>query len=484
MRKLYFYGVFLVLFSCSSEPLLLDRTNSGSEVSNNVTQDTPRLLAFPTAEGYGKYTVGGRGGEVYLVTNLNDSGQGSLRQALEALGARTVIFNVSGTIELKSDLAVDNPYLTIAGQTAPGDGITLKDYPLLINADEVIVRYIRVRLGGESGEDVDAITSRYTKNLILDHVSASWSVDETLSIYHGENITVQWSVISESLYMSNHIKGNHGFGGIWGANYSSYHHNLIAHHSSRNPRFASGSGNTDFRNNVIYNWGYIGTYGGEAQQQGKPQFSFSHINMVANYYKPGPATEPGATQHQIANPWSRNKAEDYGSWYVANNVMEGNAKVTADNWQGGVQPQDGEAFISGLKLEQPWPAMAINQQSAEQAYLLVLQHAGASIPARDAVDLRIIDEVRNGYATYEGATYKQQHNVADLNQKVGMIDTQNDVGGWPKLRRTVVPVDTDRDGIPDDWERSHNLDPNDPADQNHTDKEGYTMLEKYINSFG
>jgi hypothetical protein len=194
-------------------------------------------LAFPTAEGYGKYTVGGRGGVVYEVTNLNDSGEGSLRVAVESEGPRTVVFRISGTIILESDLRIKNPYITIAGQTAPGDGICLRKYPLIISADEVIIRYIRVRLGGEALKDADAVSSRYVKNLILDHVSASWSVDEVMSIYHGEYTTVQWCIIAESMFNSNHpTKSNHGFGGIWGSNYSTYHHNLIANNSNRNIR--------------------------------------------------------------------------------------------------------------------------------------------------------------------------------------------------------------------------------------------------------
>ena len=184
-------------------------------------------LAFPSAEGYGKYTVGGRGGKVYEVTNLNDSGEGSLRAAVEASGPRTVVFRVSGTIDLRSDLRIKHPNITIAGQTAPGDGICIKRYPLMISADEVIIRYIRVRFGDESGQDSDAISSRYVKNLILDHVSASWSVDETMSIYHCENVTVQWCMITESMFNSNHSKSSHGFGGIWGSNHSSYHHNQL-----------------------------------------------------------------------------------------------------------------------------------------------------------------------------------------------------------------------------------------------------------------
>ena len=323
-------------------------------------------LAFPTAEGYGKYTVGGRGGAVYAVTHLNDSGEGSLRAAVEAEGPRTVVFRVSGTIKLQSALNIKNPYLTIAGQTAPGDGITLRGHPLIISADEVIIRYIRVRLGDEAGDFPDAITSRYTKNLILDHVSASWSIDETMTIYHGENVTVQWCIVSESLYESNHQKGNHGYGGIWGSNYSTYHHNLIASHSNRNPRFASGAGNVDYRNNVVYNWGYASTYGAENFQVANPErFHFSNINMVANYYKPGPATQPGPVSHRLAAPWSRNGDADYGKWYLADNVMVGSDEVMKDNWKGvvpsltaiaGVQEHnpDNLAAIPGLKLAEPF----------------------------------------------------------------------------------------------------------------------------------
>lgn len=459
-----------------------------------ITASWAQQLAFPTAEGYGKYTVGGRGGEVYEVTNLNDSGEGSLRAAIDARGPRTVVFRISGTINLKSDLRIKNPNITIAGQTAPGDGITLRGMPLLIDADEVIIRYIRVRLGDESGDATDAVTSRFTKNLILDHVSASWSIDETMSVYHGENVTVQWCIISESLYMSNHTKGSdHGYGGIWGSNYSTFHHNLIASHSSRNPRFASGCQNVDYRNNVVYNWGYKSTYGGEVVQVGgEDRFNFTNINMVANYYKPGPATEMGEVSTQLANPWSRNGDKDYGKWYIAENVMVGSPEVTSDNWKGvvpsltaikGVQEYKAKNLeaIPGLKLEKPWPAMAINQQKADEAYLAVLKNSGAVLPKRDAVDLRVIDEVRNGYATYEGPTYEKDHKVVDPSKKCGIIDSQNDVGGWPGLKSLPAPVDTDHDGMPDNWERKNGLDPQNSADRNKLGADGYTMLEKYLN---
>ncbi len=448
-------------------------------LSYTVSSFAEKQLAFPSAEGYGKYTVGGRGGEVYEVTNLNDSGEGSLRAAVEAKGPRTVVFRISGTIDLKSRLTIRNPYITIAGQTAPGDGICIKRYPLAIGTDEVIIRYIRVRLGDESGVDADAVSSRYNKNLILDHVSASWSVDETVSIYHNENVTVQWCLIAESMYQSNHVKGYHGFGGIWGSNYSTYHHNLLAHHSSRNPRFASGCGNTDYRNNVLYNWGYQSCYGGEKQQKGNPDFNFTKINMVANYYKPGPATRPGDTTHRIAAPSTRDGAADAGQWYIAENVIEGNASVSANNWGGGVQPADS---VKQFKMDKPWSSMPIKQQTSKEAYLTVLEHAGCSLPKRDAVDARIIEEVRGGFATYEGPNYKQNSDLKDKSKKCGIIDSQNDVGGWPELKSKPAPADTDHDGMPDEWETKNNLNPNDDADRNKVVADGYTMLEKYLNS--
>lgn len=434
-------------------------------------------LAFPTAEGYGKFTNGGRGGEVFEVTNLNDSGDGSLRAAVEASGPRTVVFKVSGTIILESPLTIKHPYITIAGQTAPGDGICLRKYPLNIGTDHVVIRYIRVRFGNESGSDADAISSRYAKHIILDHVSASWSVDECMSIYHCDSITVQWCIISESMSKSNHVKGSHGFGGIWGSNYGSYHHNLLAHHSSRNPRMASGSGFTDYRNNVIYNWGYQSLYGGEKQQKGNDKFNFSSFNIVANYYKPGPATQPGEVSYRIANPSYRSD-EDYGRWYIANNVMEGNDKVSSDNWNGGVQTK---ISFDKIKLDAPWSSMPIIQHSAKDAYEIVLKSAGAILPKRDVIDARIVKETKGGYATFEGS-YKENHKVADKSKICGIIDTQEDVGGWPELKSLPAPKDSDHDGMPDKWEDSNNLDKLNPDDRNTLASDGYTMLEKYLNS--
>lgn len=412
----------------------------------------PQQLAFPTAEGYGKYAVGGRGGTVYEVTTLNPTGAGSLGAAIGASGPRTVVFRVAGTIEGSFNIRNDN--ITIAGQTAPGDGICIKGN-LGVSANDVIIRYIRVR--ANPTVETDALGGRYHKNIIVDHVSASWSSDEVISLYHNENVTVQWCMITEAC-----AKGDtgHRFGGIWGNNHGTYHHNLIAHNDSRNPRWASGCGFNDYRNNVLYNWGYQSSYGGEAYQRGdrrKPPIEFSTINIVANYYKPGPATRD-AVRRRIAEPSARS-SDDKGSWYVADNYVDGFPDVTANNWQG----IDGSNYC---KFNMPWDAMPIDQQTPENAYQAVLDHAGCSLPSRDTVDERIMEEVRNGTATY-GTN--------------GIITTPSDVGGWPTLRRGTAPVDSDHDGMPDSWEKANGLNPEDSKDGNEVGKDGYTNLEDYLN---
>ncbi|MGA9650542.1 pectate lyase family protein [Pedobacter sp.] len=482
--------VVLLMGSCKKG----NKTNNedGITTNNSITKVTYKAtnLAFPTAEGYGKYTLGGRGGAVYEVINLNDAGAGSLRAAVEASGSRIVVFRLSGTIYLKSNLTIRNPNITIAGQTAPGDGICIANYPLEIGANQVIIRYIRTRLGDLAEQVDDALGSRFTKNLIIDHVSASWSVDETISVYHCDSMTVQWCIISESFFNANHPNNadptqitQHGFGAIWGSNFATYHHNLIASHSSRNPRFASGSGYTDYRNNVVYNWGYNSSYGGEKQQVGDtdPNHSFTQINMVANYYKPGPATQPGNVSYRIVNPSYRSVKTDYGKWYIANNTMVGNSAVTADNWNGGVQPAGGNSDFPYLKLDAPWPSMPINQQSPLEAYNSIMDQAGCILPKRDAVDIRIVNETRNGSATFEGS-YSQYKVVTDKTKKSGIIDSQKDVGGFPFLNSAPAPVDTDHDGMPDQWELSNGLNPKDPTDRNKIGKNGYPMLEEYLNN--
>jgi pectate lyase len=436
MRKLLFTGLILML-----------------TIINLWSQQ----LAFPTAEGYGKYTVGGRGGDVYEVTNLNDSGEGSLRAALEAKGPRTVVFRVSGTI--KGNFSIKNDSITIAGQTAPGDGICIKG-SLSTNANHIIIRYIRVRWDPAMGED-DALGGRYHKNIIFDHVSASWSTDETMTLYHNENTTVQWCIIAQACPKGD--SDGHRFGGIWGNNHGTWHHNLIAHNASRNPRWASGCGYNDYRNNVIYNWEYASCYGAEAHQKGdrrKPAIEHSTINMIANYYKPGPATE-SKVRSRIADPSSRDGDADAGKWWVANNFVDQSPEVTANNLLGVTKTSS--AYI----LKEPWPAMEINQQNAEEAFQSVLDHAGCSFPMRDKVDTDIIDDVINGTAKYGNN---------------GIINHPSDVGGWPVLKSTPAPKDSDHDGMPDAWEDKNKLDKLNPHDRNTIASDGYTMLEKYINN--
>ncbi|GAA5219713.1 pectate lyase family protein [Membranihabitans marinus] len=414
-------------------------------------------LAFPSAEGYGKYTVGGRGGDVYEVTNLNDSGEGSFRSALEAEGARTVVFRVSGNI--KGNFSINNDSITIAGQTAPGDGICIRGN-LAIRANNVIIRYIRVRYDPSMGEN-DGIGGRYHKNIIFDHVSASWSTDETMTLYHNEHTTVQWCIIAEACPKGN--TDEHRFGGIWGNNYGTWHHNLFAHNASRNPRWASGCGYNDYRNNVIYNWEYASSYGGEAHQKGdkrNPPTEHSTINMIANYYQPGPATE-SKVRNTITAPSSRNGDADAGKWWVSENFVKGSPQVTANNLLGVTKTS------SAYLLKEPWPAMAINQQTAEEAYEAVLKYAGCSLPTRDKVDNDIIDDVIQGSAKYGNH---------------GIIDHPSDVGGWPDLKSSTAPLDSDHDGMPDYWEENNQLNKNYPDDRNKIAPDGYTMLEKYLNS--
>lgn len=406
-------------------------------------------IAFPGAEGYGKYTTGGRGGRVITVRNLNDSGPGSLREAVEQRGPRIVVFAVDGTIELKSHLRIDNDSITIAGQSAPGDGICLKDYPLIVNASNVIVRYLRVRVGDRHHLDSDGLGGgRYgQKNVILDHLSVSWSIDECLSIYKTENLTVQWCLVSHSLNKSVHTKGKHGFGGIWGGHKATFHHNLLANHASRNPRFSSVDGTkmVDHRNNVIYNWGFKSAYGGGHHGE---------INMVKNYYKPGPASQ----HHRLLDI-----AEDgTGKYYVAGNVMEGDEAVTADNWAA-VGGKDLEAARAAL----PFAYEPIVEDSPSAAYHRILKKAGCSL-RRDSYDLHVLKQVRKGQGR-DGVN--------------GIINSPDEVGGWPQLKSGKVLKDTDGDGMPDKWERRHGLNPNEASDASaYTISKEHTNVEVYLNS--
>ncbi len=408
-------------------------------------------LAFPGAEGYGKYTTGGRGGCVLTVTNLNDSGEGSLRAAVERKGPRIVVFAVDGTIALKSPLRIDNESITIAGQSAPGDGICLKDYPLIVNADNVIVRYIRVRVGDRYRRDSDGVGGgRYgQKNVILDHLSISWSIDECLSIYKTECLTVQWCLVAHSLNTSVHTKGKHGFGGIWGGYKATFHHNLLANHASRNPRFASVEGTkwVDYRNNVVYNWGFKTAYGGGRHGE---------INMVNNYYKPGPAS----LHRRLLDV-----AEDgTGRYYVEGNVMEGDEAITRDNRMA-ITDHAGEEHGSCL-VNAPFPYEPIEEDAPVMAYRRVLHSVGCSF-SRDAYDREVLRQVKKGLGTF-GTN--------------GIINSQTDVGGWPVLKTKKAPKDSDADGMPDKWERRRNLNPFDASDAiGYTLDKGYTNVEVYLN---
>lgn len=482
---------FLSAIGCKKDKTTVkEEEEEGTEGPGNGDSGGPQPVeetayAFPGAEGWGKNTTGGRGGKVIKVTNLNDSGTGSLRDAINQTGKRIVVFEVSGNIKLKSRLSIKNGDITIAGQTAPGDGICLQDYDFVVSANNVIIRYMRFRLGDTNVATIedDAIGGRETENVILDHCSMSWSIDEVASFYHNKNFTMQWCIISESMNNSGHQKGAHGYGGIWGGSPATFHHNLLAHHKSRNPRFdggkrySKGSGTkmgkygidkVDYRNNVIYNWSDNSAYGGENGE----------YNIVNNYYKPGPATPSSKSKRimQVSKddatgaPNPTDYAPGYGTFYVTGNYVDGNATTTSDNWNGGMDFDPGITREMVQKLI-PFAAELIAVHTAEQAYNAVLLYAGASYK-RDAVDTRICKEVKDKSAGFKGS-------ISGLS---GIIDTQKDVGGWPELKQTTVLLDTDGDGMPDEWEIAHGLDPKKANANGRNLSTAYDNIEVYMNS--
>ncbi|TRZ43697.1 pectate lyase family protein [Robertkochia solimangrovi] len=447
-------------------------------VSETPTQKEDVLKAFPGAEGFGMQTTGGRGGKVLFVTNLNDSGEGSFRAAINESGPRYILFKVSGTIALKSRVAINNGDLTIAGQTAPGDGICIKDYPVVINADNVIIRFMRFRMGDAAAQQADALESRFHKNLIIDHCSMSWSTDETATFYANENTTLQWSFITESLKNSVHEKGSHGYGGIWGGTKASFHHNLLAHHDSRNPRLGEAGGDimaltdlVDLRNNVIYNWQGNSCYGGEGM----------NVNIVNCYYKPGPAT----TKVDRIVAIDKNLDEStpiyniWGKYYIDGNYMAGSALATEDNWTYGVFKHFNSKYGTVTDAEKNAIRMSLPHDiednvvthSAADAYQKVLDYSGASFK-RDAVDARIAEEVAQGTYTFEGSNGGTN----------GIIDTPSDVGGWPVLESEAAPIDSSGDGMPDDWKEEMKLEvaANNPNGKDLSNV--YDNIEVYINS--
>lgn len=415
-------------------------------------------LAFPGAEGAGRFASGGRGGAVLRVTNLDDAGPGSLRAAVESRGPRTIIFDIGGTIVLQTPLTIRQGRITLAGQTAPGGGITLRGQPLVVAADDVIVRHLRVRLGDETGVQEDAVSITRGRRIILDHLSASWSVDETLSagsrydppergIY---DVTVQWSLIAESLNASNHAKGEHGYGSLVRGGHGArmtFHHNLWASHHARMPR--PGNYNPpavdptgprfEFRNNLFYNWG--GSHSGyNADTESLSAYAF-----IANAYVPGPDST-GRWAFEESDPLAR-------AWLEANS-MDG--AVPTDPWS---LVKDGDRPGYRLSARPDWADPAT--ETAAEAEASVLARVGAH--NRDPVDLRILDGVR---------------------ARTGrIIDSQRDVGGWPELPSGTPWTDTDRDGLPDAWETARGLNPADPVDgAQDPDADGFTNLEDWLNS--
>jgi pectate lyase len=400
-----------------------------------------RTLAFPGAAGFGAYAQGGRGGDVYHVTNLLDHGPGSLREGIRsASGPRTIVFDISGTIHLESRLSIDQPYLTIAGQTAPGDGITLRNYgAAILDTHDIIVRYVRFRTGDTVAAEHDSLLIWNSHDIMIDHVSASWGVDEIIDTGSSRNVTIQWSMITEALHDSHHVKGPHSMGSIHYGGSVSLHHNLFAHNNARSPLVRQQA---DVVNNVIYDWGTHGTIVGWPDI-GTDPLGPTQVNLQGNYYIAGPSTTPpalAALRHLSSQLWA------------ADNLLDSNRNGLRDG-----QPLDTPRSTADTRFDFP-PVEADDPLSA---YQRVLNHAGASL-VRDAVDHRI---------------------ARDLIEETGrLINSQNQVGNWPQLESASAPSDRDLDGIPDAWEEASNhLDPDDPADsQRDVDGDGLTNLEEYL----
>jgi hypothetical protein len=454
---------------------LLVFTMLGQTAITAATESNP-TPAFPTAEGYGRLAQGGRSGRVLHVTNLHDAGPGSLRAAVEAEGPRTVVFDVSGLITLESRLIIrrTNSNLTIAGQTAPGNGICIRKYNMgMLGATNVIVRYLRVRPGNISGMTLDGMGMASSDNCIIDHCSISWTLDEAFSSRSAKNITLQRTLISEALNEAGHKKyppgTQHGYAASISGDVGSFHHNLLAHCAGRNWSLAGGlskpdnryAGRLDIRNNVVYNWKNRATDGGAHE-----------VNFVNNYYQPGPATK-----YFFALNAQYGGFPGTQQYFVEGNVMPGyfsptnqTAGRTATTERGGKVPTEYSPWV-----DKPFFDPHIKTHTALESYENVLLNVGCNFPALDNHDQRVIAEVRSG-------TFKFKGSKTDL---PGLPDSQDDVGGWetyPELHRPA-DWDTDQDGIPDYWEKSHNLNPNDPTDGNkESTGDGYTNLEKYLNS--
>ncbi len=471
------------------------------------------IPAFPGAEGGGMYTQGGRGGKVLTVTNLNDSGEGSFRWACEQGGARIVVFNVAGIIRLETPIVVRAPYITIAGQTAPGDGVCIAGQTFQIDTHDVIIRHMRFRRGETmSWHREDSFGGNPVGNIMIDHCSCSWGLDENISFYRhmydpseGEykathlklptvNVTIQNTISAKALDTY-----NHSFGSTLGGENASFMRNLWASNVGRNPS-VGWNGVFNFVNNVLFNWVGRTVDGGDYTAM---------FNMINNYYKPGPATPKGAAvSHRIVKPESgRSKLsyKQYGRVYADGNIVEGAPEVTADNWNGGVQVEDGHnagRHTDQIRSEKPFAMPYLTIMPAAIAYEYVLNNVGANIPCRDKVDEIVIDEVRTGKIHYveklpKENPYGDNWGLAERSQnpdgtfryrrigndsyKRGIITDVRQMGGYPEYKGEPY-VDTDKDGMPDEWEQQNGLNPNDPADANgDCTGDGYTNIEKYIN---
>jgi len=455
-----------------------DCTAQKNVATSPIHSQDATAIAFPGAEGFGKYTTGGRSGKVLIVSNLNDKGPGSFREAAESKEKRIIVFAVSGTIHLDTKLNIKGD-VSIAGQTAPGDGICLADNSVLLGGDNIIVRYLRFRMGdkyqkggmvdGNGGDDAFGGTRR--KNIIIDHCSMSWSTDEVFSVYGGDSTTLQWNLISEPLNYSYHFeKGDsdfehHGYGAIWGGKHSSFHHNLFAHCNSRTPRFDGirniPEENCDFINNIVYDWGHNNMYAGEG----------GNYNVINNYYKYGPSTS-NSVKYRIANPWNKSPTINFGKWYVNGNYVDGSPEITNDNW-GGVNLEKGtEDDKKNLLADRSFSSVNISLQSAMQAYNSILKNVGATFPKRDTLDERIITDVKNRTGRMIDVQGGYPHGT----------EYEKTINAWPVLKSAPAPTDTDKDGMPDEWEKKNGLNPNDARDASpYKLHKNYTNIEVYIN---
>lgn len=446
--------------------------NEGNITKGNLWFFKPAQIAFPGAEGYGRFAIGGRGGKVIEVTNLNDDGPGSFRDAVnQEIGPKTIIFNVSGNIELKSRLVINQPYTTIAGQTAPGEGITITRAPVGLTGDDGIARFLRVRIG--AGKTYDGMGLTGANHSIIDHCSISWTIDESFSSRGAHNITLQRTLISEALNVAGHGKYEsgkmHGYAATIGGDIGSFHHNLLAHNYGRNWSMGGGlngdgyySGRLDIRNNVVYNWGHRTTDGGA-----------NEVNFVNNYFKPGGASDifvALTADHEGVGKGSQR-------YFFEGNVMPG--YFDENNQEKGRKSKVRKNAIVEYEtfLEKPFFPSYVNTQSAKEAYKSVLSDVGATQPFFDKHDYRIVNETLKGTYTFKG----KKSNLP------GMIDTEKDTGGFPNYvsKTRNKNWDTDHDGLPNWWENQFNLNPNskenDFSDSNlDDDKNGYTQLEEYL----